>query len=185
MAENKSQPSRSAAAGEDSALEWGHLMDELREANDSHPDQTPPPSGNTTVDDRTPRLSESGADLSRYERLCKTPTLKLKKADVEVMTEFSNIIARVNDTGRVLTELHRQHPDVLPDRIYKTVRENLKETAMVMLREFHEMRHGRAQKKYDKKYVCERCHGVFMVPLPADNICDCCRSEKTPGSGRY
>lgn len=55
---------------------------------------------------------------------------------------------------------------------------------MVMLKEFHALRHGQQQKKYDKRNICCGCHSVFMVPLPADGMCDECRAYKTSKASR-
>ncbi|MCC7391855.1 hypothetical protein IT571_05800, partial [Candidatus Sumerlaeota bacterium] len=80
----------------------------------------------------------------------------------------------------------RAHSDYFPERLFKTWTDNLKETSTVMMKELHEMRHGRQQKKYDKRYVCSTCSCVFMVPLGPDQVCDACKAARVPkGGGAY
>lgn len=123
--------------------------------------------------------------MSRYEQLCKLPSMQMERGDMDVMLEFSEIISKVNATGRLLTKLRENHPYALPPHIMQTLRDNLKETSTVMLRELHIMRNGREKKKYEKRFVCKCCHSVFMVPLPGDGICDECRADMTPRAGPY
>lgn len=123
--------------------------------------------------------------MTRYEQLCKLPSMQMERADMDVMVEFSEVIALVNKAGRSATKLRDNHPYALPEHITNMIRNNLKETATVMLRELHIMRNGRAKKTYEKKFVCKSCHSVFMVPLPGDGICDECRAGMTPRSSPY
>lgn len=128
----------------------------------------------------------SDTTRSRYDEIRKTPTLKMESGDLSVMVEFSEIIARVNTAGKAISTLRKAHPNLFPERLYKTWTDNLKETSTVMMREFHNMRNGRQQKKYDKRCICSVCHSVFMVPLGADQTCDACRAAKVPrGGGGY
>jgi len=138
-------------------------------------------------DDETVRAMPPSVDrpLSKYEQLCKAPSMSMEKADMKVLMEFSDIIARVNTAGKALKELREKFPDALPPRIGQVLHDNMKETSTVMLRELQQMRNGRQQKKYEKKYICAQCHSVFMVPLTGEGICDECRASNTPRSSPY
>ncbi|MBI1292566.1 hypothetical protein GC173_15215 [bacterium] len=123
--------------------------------------------------------------LTKYEEMCRAKSLNIGAADVKVIAEFSQIIAAVNEATRMLDRLEKTYPDQLPDRLLTLIRENLRDSTQTMLKELHAMRNGRVQKKYDKKYVCCECHTVFLVPLPADNVCDACRASSVPRSAPY
>lgn len=139
-----------------------------------------------TRDITNPELNKTPRSLSRYEELCHTPTLKMESGDLNVIVAFSEVIAKVNAAGKSLNTLRKKQPELFPAHMYHTWVENLKETSTVMMKEFHHLRNGRQQKKYDKRYVCEKCHSVFMVPLPSDNTCDACRASAVPrGGGAY
>lgn len=187
----------------DSASNWMELLNELKDSKREEapgPQPTPPtpvdvpdePRGRTVEVDITPDMEDDTAKVDeqqrrrdRYQELCREPSMNIQKADMMVMSEFSDIIAEVNKAGKDLTRLRSEFEGVIQPRILNTCVENLKETATVMLREFHNMRHGRQEKKYDKRYVCVNCHQVFMVPLPGDRICDECRAGMTPRNSPY
>jgi hypothetical protein len=133
----------------------------------------------------TPLADSTERPLSKYEELIRTPSMKMEKADLGVITEFSQVIGAVNVAARALDDLDKRHPDQIPERMINLCRDNLRETGQVMLRELQALRHGRVQKKYDKRCVCVQCHSVFMVPLPADGICDACRASMVPRSAPY
>ncbi len=137
---------------------------------------------NSAKPDPTEQTSGSS---SRYEEVIRRKSLKVEKADVHVMMEFSSIIAKVNEAGKTITKIRDQYPDEIPTHLSNGIRDNIKETATVMLKEFQAMRHGRTQKKYDKKYVCKKCHSVFMVPLGKEGICDECKASQTSSSAPY
>jgi hypothetical protein len=143
-----------------------------------------PPSGlpNAAEVDATPTTDRP---LSKYEELIRTPSMKMERADLGVMTEFSQIIALVSNAARAADAVEKKHPGQVPERLIRLWRDNLRETSTVMLRELHAMRNGRQQKKYDKRCVCVECHSVFMVPLPGDGVCDACRAAKAPRTGPY
>jgi len=123
--------------------------------------------------------------LSKYEEMCRARSLTIASADVNVITQFSQVIAALNDALRAAEKLPVTHPNVMPERMTSLIRDNLRECAQTMMKELHAMRNGRVQKKYDKRNVCCECHTVFLVPLPADNVCDACRAAKVPRSGPY
>lgn len=122
---------------------------------------------------------------SRYEQLAKQSSMQLEQGDMQVLMQFSSVIAKVNEAGQALNKLRERHGEELPPHIINGLRENLKETSTVMLKELHALRNGRQQKKYDKRCICRLCHSVFMVPLPPDGICDECRAATTNRSTRY
>ncbi|CAN5465144.1 hypothetical protein BH09SUM1_BH09SUM1_29600 [soil metagenome] len=123
--------------------------------------------------------------MTRYEELCKTPSMKIEKADISVITDFSLLIGRVNEIGRDLLKLQKDAPEMFQERFYRTWHDNVKETSVIMLKELHALRNGRQQKKYDKKYVCSKCHSVFMAALGPDLLCDACKGEMAPRNGPY
>jgi hypothetical protein len=152
---------------------------------------TPAPvSAATPAPTRPPVCTETPAPvedrpLTKYEELCRTRSLTIGKADVGVIAEFSQVIAAMNEVQRQLDKVLKTHPEHIPERLANLVRENMRESAQTMLKELHAMRNGRVQKKYDKRCICTVCHSVFLVPLPADNICDACRASSVPRSAPY
>lgn len=173
----------------DSASDWMALLSELRGTKEEggEPEEQREKGGEVKLEESKPpvEMEEKEKRRSRYEELCRTPSISMKQTDMLVMSEFSEIIGQVNKAGKALNTLRKQHPGLVQDRLAETCVENLKETSQVMLREFHSMRHGREQKKYDKRCVCVNCHGVFMTPLPSDRICDECRAGQTPSAAPY
>ena len=131
-----------------------------------------------------PAVAKPARPLTRYEQLCRQKSVIIESDDVEIMTEFSEIISHVNEIARMVEKLEKEYPDYVPQRFIDMWSQNLKETSMVMLKEFHALRHGKEQKKYDKRNICCGCHSVFMVPLPADGMCDECRAYKTSKANR-
>ncbi len=126
------------------------------------------------------QIGEQGdRPMTRYEQLCKLPSMPMEQDDKKVMVEFSGVIAKVNEAGKAFSQLRHQFPELIPPHLQSALRENLRETSTVMLRELHNMRNGRQQKKYDNRYICKRCHSVFMIPLPSDRLCDECRASDT------
>ncbi len=121
--------------------------------------------------------TERARRLARYEELCKRTSVKMQAEDLETLSAYSKVIGSVSNAELKLRQLVESYPDELPEHLKKTCANNLKETVMVMLNEFHQLRNGRRQKKYDKRHVCQKCHSVFLVPLPKDGICDECRAE--------
>lgn len=117
--------------------------------------------------------------LTRYEQLCRQRSVSIESNDVEIMTELSEIISHVNEIARLIERLDKEYNGYVPQRFVDMWSQNLKETSMVMLKEFHALRNGQQQKKYDRRNVCCCCHSVFMVALPADGLCDECRAYKT------
>ena len=121
---------------------------------------------------------------NKYRELCKKPSMTVKSDDLAVMNEFSEVIGSVSEAANLLEEFVKEYPDVIPEQKLRIWDDNLRETASIMFREFHQLRHGKQNKVYDKKYICKECKSVFMVPLP-ENICDECRSKQLPRSSDY
>lgn len=125
------------------------------------------------------------ARMSRYEELCKKPSMTVKSGDLQVMTQLSDILCAIHRAVGKLQNFEKRHGDAIPLRKYRLWEDNLRETATIMLHEFHALRHGKENKTYSKRQVCRICNNVFMVALP-DGICDECRSKQhTPKSGEY
>jgi len=172
--------------GSESSIDWAKAFAELEQEAKGGPPvgATPSPAvPSPAAANQTP--APDAAPRSRYEELCRTPSMKIEKGDLSVLTEFSRIIANVQQLSRHIDAMKGDYPDVLPERFYNTWADNMKETSMVMLKEFHAMRHGRQQKKYDARHVCSRCQSVFMMALPSDNVCDACRGAMAPRTGPY
>jgi hypothetical protein len=123
--------------------------------------------------------------LTRYEELLRTKGTTLDKGDLSVYAELSNLAAAVHCISRSIASLREHHPHLFSDRHYDTWIDSLKETHTTMLKEIHALRNGRLEKKYDKRFVCARCHAVFMVALPEDGLCDECRGAMTRRGGAY
>lgn len=165
--------------GGDSSSDWMSLLKDLKKESRG---AKPEAKKEKTVEELA---EERKLARARYEKLCKTPSMRMEQADMMVLSEFSEIIASVNQAGKLVGRLQSRFPDYINERMIHVCRENLKETATVMLKEFHTLRHGRQQKKYDKRCICRKCHNIFMVPLPGDGICDECRASQTPRSAPY
>jgi hypothetical protein len=118
-------------------------------------------------------------DMSKYEALCKKPSIALKGGDIRVMDEMSEVLCGVNVANALIGKFAAKHPGAIDPARIERWENNLRDTATVMYREFHALRNGRMKKTYDKRHVCTECHAVFMVPLP-EGICDECRSRKAP-----
>ena len=122
---------------------------------------------------------------NRIEELMKKPSMTVPSEDLAVMTEMSNILSHVNAAYNAVQKFGADHPYLVAPNILRMWEDNLKETSTVMMREFHNMRHGRQKKAYDKRCICNECHSVFMFPLP-DGVCDECRHRpKDIQSGAY
>ncbi|MBI5155518.1 hypothetical protein HZA57_09805, partial [Candidatus Poribacteria bacterium] len=84
----------------------------------------------------------------------------------------------VNTAANLLKKFEQSHPYLIAPNVFRSWEDNLKETATLMFREFHNLRNGKARKTYDKRYVCQECHTVFMMPIPG-GVCDECKGKKT------
>lgn len=133
---------------------------------------------------RTPPPTPTKEGLSRYEQLCKTPSMQVKSKDYKVIDEFSDILSNVNTALNALKKFETEHPYLVAPNVFRIVEDALKESSTILFREFHNLRNGVKQKTYERKYVCSECHSVFMVPLP-DNVCDECRGKKAHGLAPY
>lgn len=144
---------------------------------------TPAPATETPV----PAEGAPGAarPMTRYEELCKKPSMKIERADAAVFNEFSALVAHVSKALHHLEAAVAKDPEVLPERHVKTCVDNLKDTQTLMMKEFHALRNGRIQKKYDPRCVCVQCTTVYMIPLGPDGICDSCRGSNAPKNAPY
>ena len=131
------------------------------------------------------QLRKRREGMKRYEELCKTPSMKIETEDLKVINELSDILSAVNSAISQLKRFEEKHPYLIAPNVFRVWEDNLKETSSIMFREFHNLRNGKKKKVYDKRYVCNECHSVFMMPLP-EGICDECRSRKaSEGSAPY
>lgn len=166
----------------DDAGDWMSALNDLEKEQEKSASSEPPPPEAPAPEKPTPAPDRP---LTKYEELCRAPSMNVAKEDLSVISQFSAVIASVNDAGRSIDGLRKSFPHAVEERHFSTWSENLKMTATTMMREFHALRNGRQQKKYDKRCVCEKCHSVFMVALPG-NICDECRAQEVPrGGGEY
>lgn len=175
-----------------SKADWDTLMQELETVGkelappgDEAEEAEAPPSPAVTQPEpqevETPATTPETA-RSRYEELCRTPSMKMEAGDLEAMTRLSEVIGKINEALRNVEKLEEADTaGEFPERFTKLWTQNLKDTVTVLMKEFHALRHGRYQKKYDKKFICKECHGVFMAPLPG-GICDECRANHRPQS---
>lgn len=163
----------------------GGFLAELQQAEGGA--SPPAPSAGSEADDREEQKPEPPAEekpapprapspMSRYDELRNARGVSMEKDDLCVYTDFSSVIGKIHAAQQTIEGLRRDFPDILPERSFDTWIGNLKETQMVMMREFHALRNGRREKKYDKRCICVRCFSVFLVPLPADGLCDECRA---------
>ena len=106
----------------------------------------------------------------------------MKRDDLDVFGELSEIMSSVNSALNRLQVFQRKHPYLVAPNILRHWEENLRETSTLMTREFHALRNGKDNKTYDKRCVCNICHTVYMEPLPEDGICDgvCTAFTDTP-----
>ncbi|MCC5875725.1 MAG: hypothetical protein JJU11_05860 [Candidatus Sumerlaeia bacterium] len=118
------------------------------------------------------------APMSRYDQIRNTRGVSMEKEDLELFSEFSKVIGKIHAAQQTIEGLRDAHPELVPERHFNTWISNLKETHMVMMKEFYALRNGLKEKKYDKRCICIKCNTVFMVPLPADGICDECRADR-------
>lgn len=134
-----------------------------------------------------PTADERAKRLARYEELCKKTSVRMQREDLDLFSQFSTVIGAVSEAENKLRQVFEKYPERVSERQQKTCTNNMKETVMVMLNEFHQLRNGRSQKKYDKRNVCVKCHNVFMEPLPKDGICDECRAagNRSQSGGAY
>lgn len=129
-------------------------------------------------DESTPR--PSAESMARYDALRKKKSIVMKGEDIRVMEEMSDVVCTVNTATALLEEFRKQYGEAISEEKYNGWRNTLRDTSMVMLKEFHALRNGRQAKVYDKRNICSVCNTVFMQALPADRICDECRSRALP-----
>lgn len=129
--------------------------------------------------DQQPESGEKRS-LSRYEELCRQRSVTLGQEDLSVFTDFGEMIGAITAAQRAVEHFRKKHHGAVPERFCNLWETNLKEANGVLMKEFHALRHGRQEKKYDPRCVCRGCHAVFMVPLPAGGLCDECRAAQAP-----
>jgi len=177
-------------------VDWASALAELEKNSPVNPedaDHTPiptvrsdPASPAKQPADRQPagitRASAEGR--SKYQELAKKRSVTITTEDLKTLDELADILSSVNIANALLDGFIRHHPDAINQRLLDNWRSNLKETAQIMMREFHQLRHGKDKKVYDPRHVCRVCHTVYLSELP-DGICDECRAnsgEKSEGS---
>jgi hypothetical protein len=154
----------------------------LRTLTDNTPEKNTP---NDTPSLEDEQREATPTSPSRYQEAINHRSFSMEKADIGIISEFSKIIAQNNKIGRLIEKLRLADPTLAPERVFDGWEDGAKECNTVMLHEFYAMRNGRQAKKYDARHVCKECNSVFMVPLPADGICDACRAAKAPRSSPY
>ena len=151
-----------------------------KEAEPIPPAQEEKPKAAAPAPSKAPQQPiKTSGKMTRYEELCKTPSIKMSSDDLNVMTEFSNIIAKVNRAVSLLEKLKTEHSYAAEERFLTTWHGNAREVQLVMMKEFQQMQHGRVEKKYDQRCICKKCHSVFMEPIPG-GVCDECKAASMP-----
>lgn len=146
------------------------------EEKDAAPPAAPPPPAA-----EPPAPAKSDAPMSRYDQIRNTRGISMEKEDLALFSEFSGVIGKIHAAQQTIEKLRTAHPDLVSERHFNTWISNLKETHMVMMKEFHALRNGLKEKKYDARCICKKCNSVFLVPLPADGMCDECRADRRRG----
>ncbi|MEQ8820879.1 MAG: hypothetical protein RLY93_11595 [Sumerlaeia bacterium] len=186
--------------GDEGPVDWTKALEELSTAE---PDAEPEPAAKQPAPQpepakapskpqaalptpQRPLTAEEKADKDerrrKYEEICKKPSMTMKDDDKLVFDELSDILSHVNTAANKLEVFKKKYPYLVAPNIFGIWEDNLKETATVMFREFHNLRNGQQKKTYSKRYVCSQCKTVCMVPLPG-GICDECRSRNAPSRG--
>ncbi len=169
----------------DGPLDWAAALRDLEKGAPSAdvPDRTPI----STVKSTSPSPSESrpassgivrpsAQSRAKYEELAKKRAVTISEEDLKTLDELADILSSVNIASSLLDGFVQHHPDAVQPRILEGWKHNLKETAQIMMREFHQLRNGKENKTYDPRTVCTVCHTVYLAPLP-DGICDECRAN--------
>ncbi len=89
--------------------------------------------------------------------------------------EFSQIIKVHNDALERIQRFREAYPYLMAPNVFETLEHNVKENVQIMYRELQNI-HRKEGPHYEKKYVCKRCHRVFMTSLQ-DGLCDECRAQ--------
>ncbi|GAB4325824.1 MAG: hypothetical protein Kow0059_22020 [Candidatus Sumerlaeia bacterium] len=107
------------------------------------------------------------SDFKKYETLL-------------IINELSEIIKSHTTALNQLSSLADSGTCPLPADQIERLRSHLRDNQNMLLREFNGLQQGgRTNKTYDKRYVCEQCHCVFLMPLPG-GLCDECRGKQAP-----
>ena len=89
--------------------------------------------------------------------------------------EFSQILKVHNDAIERLERFREAYPYLMAPNIFETLEHNLKDNVQIMYRELQNI-HRQDGPHYKEKYICKKCHKVFLVTLP-EGLCDECRAE--------
>jgi hypothetical protein len=92
-----------------------------------------------------------------------------------IMNEFAEIIKYHNTSLERLKRFAEAYPYLIAPNVLELIEHNLKDNITLLYREFQGLQNQK-DKKYQKKFVCNKCHQVFLSSLP-DGICDKCRSK--------
>lgn len=181
------QEIRLEAGGGDAALDWEAA---LRELEQSAPQPAAPKAPATPANEKTAVAPspQRPTELNLYDQIRKRatapPAPTITADDLRTLDELAEILASVNGAMTLLDAFDKHHPGAVAERTSNGWRHNLKETASIMLREFHTLRHGKQAKTYDPRCVCTSCHTVALFPLP-DGLCDECRGKAARTGGEY
>lgn len=108
-------------------------------------------------------------DLKKYETLL-------------IINELSEVIKYHTTALEQLGEMVSKGISPFTSGQLEAMRNHLRDNQNILLREFNGLQQGgRANKTYDKRYVCSKCSSVFMMPLP-DGLCDECRVKAVPNA---
>jgi hypothetical protein len=106
-------------------------------------------------------------DLKKYETLL-------------VINELSEIIKNHTTALSRVDLLAEEYEGIITPNEIDALRNHLRDNQNILLREFNGLQQGgRTKKVYDKRYVCTKCHSVFLMPL-TNGMCDQCRSKGEP-----
>jgi hypothetical protein len=187
MSEQESKPYHHEISldEDDGPIDWAAALRELeKSAPKANPeDYTPIPTVKSTAPAPESRPASSGITRptsdgrSRYEELTKKRAVSISEEDLKTLDELADILSSVNIASSLLDGFVSHHPEAVQPRLIEGWRHNLKETAQIMLREFHQLRNGKENKTYDPRNVCTVCHTVYLSPLP-DGVCDECRANR-------
>ena len=92
-----------------------------------------------------------------------------------ILNEFSEIIKLHNEALDRLKRYAEAYPYLIAPNLAELMEHNLKDNLTLLYRELQGLQNQK-DKKYQKKFVCKKCHQVFLSSLP-DGICDRCRSK--------
>jgi hypothetical protein len=92
-----------------------------------------------------------------------------------IADDVSEILKHHNEALQRLQRFRETYPYLVAPNVLEMLEHNLKDNVALLYREFQGLQ-GDKEKRYDKKFVCQNCHEVFLSSLP-DGICDKCRAK--------